>query len=66
MALDFIAWAPEVQFLIVMLGLLYYGTGPAVTPVTEALWVPSDGLNPNLNGLNWINPLLGQTTSPVT
>lgn len=41
MALDFIAWAPEVQFLIVMLGLLYYGTGPAVTPVTEALWVPS-------------------------
>lgn len=48
MALNGVTWAPEAQLLLGLLGLLYYGTGPVVTPVAEALWVPkSNATNSN-------------------
>jgi NADH-quinone oxidoreductase subunit N len=40
MAFDLIAWAPEVQLCTVLLAILFYGTGPAVSSVAESWWVP--------------------------
>lgn len=41
MALDFIAWAPEVSLCAILLVLLFYGTGPAVSTVSEVWWAPT-------------------------
>lgn len=40
MMLDVVAWAPEAQLLLSLLLILCYGTGPAVDPVVERVWVP--------------------------
>lgn len=40
MALDLIAWAPEAQLCLVLLAILFYGTGPAVSTVSESWWIP--------------------------
>lgn len=40
MMLDLIAWAPEAQLLLSLLLILCYGTGPAVNPVIEHVWIP--------------------------
>lgn len=41
MALDLIAWMPEMQLCTALLALLFYGTGPAVKAVHEVWWTPS-------------------------
>ncbi len=43
MTISFLSWAPEVFFISALLTFLWYGTGPAVRPVSEAWWMPHRG-----------------------
>lgn len=39
MTLDIIVWAPEVFFLLRLLVLVWYGSGPLDTPVREKVFI---------------------------
>jgi hypothetical protein len=41
MILDIIVWSPEAFFLISLLRLIWYGSGPLDNPVTEKVYSPA-------------------------
>lgn len=56
MAISLITWMPEVQLSAALLGILFYGTGPAVRAITESWWLCSNSSVTNLKMVDSITP----------